>query len=591
MENTKGRQKIFGTAFGAEDFMSGLKRFFEEWKELKTEWKAFRTEYKNLFWILAVCVFLLYGIRVIHDNIYLDSEIMIQRTADMLRLWVGSGRYGLVLTNRLFGLTQRLVPFLDGALMAIGMWCTGIMLAFGVYGWCGRRREYGLFLYLFPILFVACPVFAEQFLFILQAAGISFGIFFCVLSVCFVNRWMYAEGSVWWLAPGLGFMVWAFGTYQAMMPLYLSLVLLSYLIVYMNGRGENAFFYGLRHAAVFFAGCVLYLILAAVTRKWVGIDSTYVEGQFHWSLDDWRGCFAAMKPGITMVLKAKALFFRKWYTLTMVLFSLQAMYLGWKKKTGGFNYACFLFGLALFLLSPFFLMLISGGVLPIRTQLVYEVPSAMFLAHLTVWPEREEKAENAVQTAWQSGNGVDLPHQEGIGAELPGLSGNTTQQVRRAGRQFLSLAMAAVCAFSAVRSGHSTVQLFQASWEVYRNDVLLANRLYGDICRAAGDRDMADCLVLFVGKHEQRLSGNAALGELVGASLFSVEAHTPLGISDRIATFFQILGMELKGPAPVPEQLAFYEKAVAYMEDAPDWPAEGSIRQLEDAVVVRLSEP
>ena len=35
-----------------------------------------------------------------------------------------------------------------------------------------------------------------------------------------------------------------------------------------------------------------------------------------------------------------------------------------------------------------------------------------------------------------------------------------------------------------------------------------------------------------------------------------------------------------------------YLEAIAYMEGAPDWPAEGSVRKMgDDVIVVKMSEP
>lgn len=123
--------------------------------------------------------------------------------------------------------------------------------------------------------------------------------------------------------------------------------------------------------------------------------------------------------------------------------------------------------------------------------------------------------------------------------------------------------------------------------EAYRNDVLAANRMYPEICRIADRPDMEQCVVVFTGGMDSGLQGPAVLGELAGRSFFDAEAHTAGGVSARAGCLFQILGMDLQVQ---PENLEQYHQAIQFMKDAPDWPAQGSIRKMGDVVVVRLSE-
>ena len=77
------------------------------------EWRQFLREYRNLLWICLAFVFFVYGLRIFRDHIFIDSELMILRPEFMQGVWLGSGRFGLVLTSRLFGM-GRLVPYLQG---------------------------------------------------------------------------------------------------------------------------------------------------------------------------------------------------------------------------------------------------------------------------------------------------------------------------------------------------------------------------------------------------------------------------------------------------------------------------------------------
>jgi len=514
-------------------------------KDMGQEWLDFWEAYRRLAWWQAVLVALVYGLRVTQDNIFIDSEIMFLRPEEVCLQWIGSGRFGLAFTRTLFGL-GRLVPFLSAALMALMMWLNGVLLSFGMYSWSGHSKRYSRFLYLFPGLFVCAPLFAEQYLFLLQAFEVSFAIGLCIAAAICTGRLVYGEGNGLWLIPGLLFMVWSFGSYQVMCSLYLCLVLISFITGYINGRCGQTWNYGVRHMVIFLAGCLLYVVLAWFIKAFMGVESGYVSSMVYWRSHDIKTCLSYIKEAMVPVVTGQNIYFSRLYVPSALLFLLQTVWYGWKKAGRPWDYAGYLCGGVLLLLSPFFLCFISGGVLPLRTQLVYPVTAAFFLAHLTVLPPKECR-----QGKWQ----------------YP-----------------VTSLFSAICVVQMLSFGQASVQLFQTSYEVYREDVMTANRIYGDVCHAVGDKDIRNYQLIFTGGRSAGLAGPAARGELVGLSFFDAEAHTALGVTGRVTSLFMILGLPIGGSDEMFSQ--YYEKAVSYMEDAPDWPQEGSIRILEEKVVV-----
>ncbi|MDO4267332.1 MAG: glucosyltransferase domain-containing protein [Eubacteriales bacterium] len=521
------------------------------------EGRRFLRSFRGFAWCLAAAVAAVYGLRVFHDNIFLDSEIMILRPEYMQQVWLGSNRFGMVLTNRLFGL-GRLVPYLSGILMMGTMWCCGMALAFCSREWSGRSARYDAFSRLFPVLFVTMPVFAEQYLFLLQEFEIAFGILLTIAaSYCAGQAVCAGNGQSRGRTLGFGLsgllcMVWAFGTYQIFMPLYICLVLISFLLMYMNGRADQAFSMGIRHVLYFVLGCALYGAAVVLVRRAVHADSTYISDMVRWKADGVHVCLHAIAAQIRRVLTAGSLFHQKYYFPAMCLFTVQCMYYGWKEKKNPGNYVCFLFGGGLLLLSPFFLSFVTGGAQPVRAELVYPAAAAVFLAHLTV-PAKEYKKKT-----------VCFP-----------------------GRRTVRL-MCLICVLAAMRQGVMTVQLFQSSWEAYRNDVIAAVQMYPEICETADTEDMSRCMVIFTGGRDAKVQGPAVRGELAGLSLFEAEAHTAVGVTGRVGTLFRILGMEMQ--VLQGDQKELYWQADAFMADSPGWPAKGSIRKMGDIVVVKLSE-
>ena len=188
---------------------------------LAMDFRQFKKEYPYLAWWLGFFVLLTYGVRIVHDNIFLDSELMVLIPDSMHRQWVGINRFGLAFTSRLFGMS-RLIPFVSCLLAAAAIWASAIALSFAAYGWCKKSSRYRIFLYLFPALFVTSPVFAEQYLFVLQAFEISFAILLCILASICSGKAVYQK-EYFWLPVGIPLMVWTFGSYQSMVPLYVCL--------------------------------------------------------------------------------------------------------------------------------------------------------------------------------------------------------------------------------------------------------------------------------------------------------------------------------------------------------------------------------
>lgn len=516
---------------------------------LAMDFRQFKKEYPYLAWWLGFFVLLTYGVRIVHDNIFLDSELMVLIPDSMHRQWVGINRFGLAFTSRLFGMS-RLIPFVSCLLAAAAIWVSAIALSFAAYGWCKKSSRYRIFLYLFPALFVTSPVFAEQYLFVLQAFEISFAILLCILASICSGKAVYQK-EYFWLPAGIPLMVWTFGSYQSMVPLYVCLVLLSYLLFYMNHSPEHALSQGFLHVAIFLAGLVLYGALALIIKSVLGIRSSYISDLIRWKTEGWRASLLWIWIELRNILLAKKpAIYSGLYLPSMCLFVLQAMGYGWKNKTSGLNYCCFLAAGGLFLASPFFLTLVMGCVQETRSQLVYPVTAACFLSHLAVPPPDGENLRKWRAKAW-------------------GL-------------------FAAIGLFSLFRNSIAAAQLFQSAWEAYRNDVLTANRIYEDICLVADRPDMNNCLVIFTGGRSAKLAGLPAMGDLSGLSFFGAEAHGSVGVSGRAGSLLLIHGMEIQIISAEQEDL--YQQAVEFMRDAPDWPAPGSIRKMGEAVVVRLSE-
>ena len=82
------------------------------------EFRAFMTEHKKTMWFTAFLILAVWGQMVFRTGIGVDTEIMIAFPETMLKSWCGIGRWGLVITKRLFGLSRFSQPVAAVAMMA-----------------------------------------------------------------------------------------------------------------------------------------------------------------------------------------------------------------------------------------------------------------------------------------------------------------------------------------------------------------------------------------------------------------------------------------------------------------------------------------
>lgn len=400
-----------------------------------------------------------YGGWLIHDDITVDTEIMMTAPDSMMASWLGINRFGLVFTKLLFGMTS-FSPFISRALTVVFLWLTAMFLSFCVCEWGGGQKRFRIFAAAFPALYLTGPCFAEQFYFVLQSAEVAFALLLCGIAVYGAGRFAFSVGRKrrLWAVFSVLLMVWAFGTYQAMAAVAVALSVIQYIIVYLGNRsferkpvcarragappshGSKAcakgipglmrsfgsgkvqskekragrpgwllwFRCGIRLALIFAAGFILYMAAAALVRSLSGGSEAYVADMVHWKTDGVHQCVQCIIGELRRVFDCYYVTFRPEFQWILLLSGAAAFVWAAKRKRGGI--ALFLAALALLAASPFFMTVVSGYYQPIRAQLVYPLVYAFLAAFLaaSVYPERAgEREENGPAAEGSEENGPE----------------------------------------------------------------------------------------------------------------------------------------------------------------------------------------
>lgn len=527
-----------------------LHSFVSEARQSWRSMKAYLCQEKALRWFCAVLIVLFYGIRLLAGDLFIDSDIMLARPDEMLLSWYGHQRFGLVLTKRLLSL-GRLLPCQQNVMLALALWFLVLSIGFCLHKWSGGAPCYRKGMFLFAAVFLTAPCFAEQFYFLLQAFETAAAMLFCVAAAYCAGRWIYDKKSAVWCLFAILFIVWAFGSYQAFPAFYIALALISYLTVFLHGEEPCGLREGLLHILIFLIGFVASQVCSRFLCSLYGASASYIGSMFRWRSDPLDACLENFRLDVLRIyFGAWPVFFSRWFRYMAVSASCLALFLGLARRSRKFS--CFLLALALLPVTPALLTLITAAPQPIRGQMTYPLVYAYYVLLLYV--------------------GLCL---------MPG-----DQRVIRGARKSACMLFALLAMALGWQQGITMNQLWETAHEAYVADVLTANRMYGDICRVADRTDMEQCKVVFVGTRKASLAGEPVLGDVIGHSFFEWDAQSLIGVSLRVNTFFQTLGLKMEVPAGED-----YQAALAGCQGRPDWPALDSVFLLDgDTVVVKLSD-
>lgn len=210
------------------------------------EFYAYFCSARLLRWFTAAWILLLYGIRLFHEDIFIDSDNMLIDPQGYLAVMHGSRRFGMVITKKLFSFL-RLTPTLANMLMMLALWLFVLLAGFCFWRLSGNDRDFHRAAIPFAAAFLSAPCLAEQFYFVLQAFEVALAMVFSVAAMYCAQMGIRKGQSPFWYLPAFGFLVWAMGTYQAFPPFYIALTVMAYLIMYQSGGGQKRWIEG-RHS-------------------------------------------------------------------------------------------------------------------------------------------------------------------------------------------------------------------------------------------------------------------------------------------------------------------------------------------------------
>lgn len=499
---------------------------------------------KSKYSIIIISLFALFafGERIISNSISIDTELYIHQIgiAGRWDWWISLNRWGLVILNKFFQMDS-LPIFASNYVTVILMIAYSVVFNYLFY--INIKEEYKdkfiKYQFIFPIIFITNPIFAEQYNFILQNVSLAFSILMVPCILLLINKASDTNNKIQkaiYYILSLIILVFIFGVYQSVILLYIVTVVVCYLLKVLKEE-NNCWRFLVKQIGIFMLAAIIYFIIGKVLSE---ASTSYLQSA--WFEENIKQCLKNILVCIKSVLKCETIFYNFGYILSILISLTSIIYLAIKKKLK-IGVVIATIGL---LLAPFYIMFITGVDQLKRTQFNYSFVIGFIMMLTVVFLSNKEKLK----------------------------------YIRN-----ITIIVVLIIAYT---QSYITANLFHTVDMVYKSDEVFAHRLVQKIEEKQWYEKGKYYTLIFVGKHCSDLKNVYLKSEVIGSSFFEFDYQYIYGVNSRAHAFLNILGYKFRGPSEEK-----FEKAKKYVEEnkIKSWPSEESVVLInEDTIIVRLSE-
>lgn len=493
--------------------------------------------------IIIILLFALFafGQRLISGGFSIDTELYINQLGMGINdvWWTQLGRWGLVFLNKFIQLGT-LPIYTNNFLTFIIIIMYSITYNYLFYTLINNKykKSFVKFQFIFPIIFITNPIFAEQYNFILQNVAVALTILMIPVAIILIHKAMEEKNKIKktiFYLTSIAISIIGFGVYQSIILLYIATVVVCYLLKVISDN-DNNWKYLFKQIGIFIIVIGIYFVISKI----LGEGNTYLQSA--WGKDDINQCLINIWECIRNVLYCDTIFYNIGYVVSILIAIGMIIYLAVKKRL---KIGIIIATVAL-LAAPFYIMIITGVDQLKRVQFNYSFVIGIMLTILIMFLAQKERLKYAM---------------------IIGL--------------LLVLEIAYMQSFN-------TASLFYTASITYENDKDFANNLVENIYRKDWYDTNKEYTIIFVGEHMPNLKNAYLKSEIIGRSFFEFDYQYIYGVNQRATAFLEILGYKFKEATS--EE---FDKAKEYVEEnsVPIYPKEDSINLVDDdKIIVRLSE-
>lgn len=509
--------------------------------------KSFIKENQINWWIIAVFLLMVYGIKIFNVSISHDTEAIIADANGIYGSWYSIGRFGLVFLKKILG-TYVFNPYIAAFLMVFAMLLNSVVWTY-LFGWLGKKKT-SITGWIFPSFFFTSMIMAEQSGFLLQAYEVNIALLMVGAALICLFKAFGETSSILWCLPSIFCCVIAFSAYQSLVPMFTAGAALCFITFYDRLERERevqleykfCFALIIKMVVAFLLSFIIYQIANKVVLLAIGASTNpYITEQIMWGKLPISECIYNILRHIYRAYFGKLLFYNKanlFICLGIVIYVLNGIR---KKKTCYLLYAA---AVLYCLISPFLMTILMGNEPTMRTQIVLPFVMGFFLQYL-------------VENLWENRGNVML--------------------------RLNCIIMIAVIVVTMNQSIMSA-RLYYTQYVQYESDVALAVKIT-DRIEQLNLGEIPQEPVVFIGaKGAWRNPAciDSTQLELIGHSFFEVSYYTAHGTKVML-NFLKTQGYPYMQPTT--EQMEQAEKTA---ESMPSWPDTGSVMEKDGIIIVKL---
>lgn len=310
--------------------------------------------------IIILLGLLVYGMKLFTYSFSIDTEALLSNQEEILKSWISIGRYGLVLFKKIFDIAHfslRLANVVGFILLIFSI----MLCIYNINMITGKNNKIANII--LGGIIITSPIIIEQFNFTLQCVEVSLALLLLNLSFTIINRCIINKNKYYWLIFAIIFMVISFGCYQAFIPLMITFSTF-YIMLFFKEKDERKISIIIKYIVVFVVSIILYKIIDKIFMNIYNIHQTlYLSSQILWGTDRKLNIIKTILKSIGKLLLAKT---REHYNLGL-LFCIIG-FIPFAFKDFKLKNWIFYISVLTFFISPFLLIIITGGEPTARTM-------------------------------------------------------------------------------------------------------------------------------------------------------------------------------------------------------------------------------
>ncbi len=487
--------------------------------------------------ILAV-ILITYGIKLFNLSISIDNEAAIVSADSIYNAWNSMGRIGLTFLKKVLGVSVY-NPYLAIAFMNVFLLVTCIIY--------GSLFDYLLGdLHIFPFLvfstiFVTSPILAEQLGFVMQSVEVLIGM--CLIGISIFLFYLSLEkNNLIQLLIGILLAGLAFSIYQALITLFVAVSIGTVVLYYKKNKPtlRNALIVILKLIITFLISVSLYYVVCFIYFRITGLSKTdYTGDQIGWKTNGIKESLRNILSYLYASYFSKRIFYNYNLLISTILISISGINSVIKKE---YNFIYYIV-IGSLIISPFLMGLILGGTPSVRTELC-KVFSIAFMNMFLV-DSLDFYKDNVIKKYM-----------------LP-----------------------ALVIITLLNQSIVTTRLYYTEYITNLEESSIATKISNEIGQLSGNYSTGQ-KVIFVGRLQLNRNNSCFKREdleLVGYSHFEVSFSVVHG-SYLMNMYMNTLGNNYLLPTEV--EINNLKKDY---DEMPSWPSKGSIKKVNDCIIVKLS--